>query len=276
VSRRLAGKALENYAETARADEMREIAHVALARGLNQETLAAELGVAPSTVGRHFDSGHPRDSTLLRYANKLQISMRQLRLARGDQLDDRELHEARRLLLIQLRSAEPEFEAGAIDKARATFDKLPSARQRRMLSALSLATDRFHAGILKWHRGDWPLISPMVEAWARQLLPDYDLLAKRRRLPKPPGETLLRDVYRLLTVNHWMAPSQANYVLELVRAALRSFGADIRSMDAYLSSDKLTYRPGRLDQPRHVSLEEIRKPQESRPRKGAKLPGKRV
>src|SRR5580700_9489277 len=111
MSREATRSGMAGHADEARNPLMKELARVAVARGISQEELARRYAkltnarVSSGNVVRHFESPRPRPATIRAYAQIMDVSDRHLRLVEGRGLTADQVAATRRDLALSLEGA---------------------------------------------------------------------------------------------------------------------------------------------------------------------------
>lgn len=230
---------LVDYAESASSSIMRELARLALVKSHTQQSLARALAAPASNVARYFAAERPQQSTVARLADYLGMDRQHVRIVQHERLQDEELLDAEHDLIVEVKRSGL-FIANAVGTIRECLKQAPQDTRARALAAYLLAHHRADCGLL-------PSVDPSgvpsaLRAFGDALEHRFDL-ASLLTAPVGPHDTLLLDVYRLLTIDHDINHGQAEKMLAHFRSGLDLANYPVERMDEVLYSS-LDYRTG--------------------------------
>jgi len=224
--------ALEHYREHAPSAAMREIARVAVSRGLRQESLAKLLGHQPAAIARHFASKSPHEATVRKYADLLGVEPAYLTLVSDEVISADQATKAHDRLSWSLDRAAPDLVAGAIREFWKYYHRLTPEARKKLLTAVAIANYRAEAAPNTLHyESGWPARIPwLVQELARNIQPDFDLKARLRE-GGPPTNLLYSIWQSALT---FFSPEEAEVLVDVVRAMLRAKNIPYGNLNQYL------------------------------------------
>lgn len=218
---------------------MRELASLALGRGYTQQSLARALDATPPAVARYFTAKRPQQSTVDRLVGLLGMTHQHVRIVQREQLEPDELIEAERDLVVEVKRSGL-FTANAVATIREHLKQSPPDTRTNALTQYLLARHRVDCGIPP--SVDPSGISSALRAFGDALGHRLDMLSLLRP-PDGPHDTLLLDIYKLLTFKHHLNHGQAEKLVTNVRAGLDLANYPVDRMDERLQS-LLEYRTG--------------------------------
>jgi hypothetical protein len=218
--------------EDAGSDIMAYIARAALSQNKSQEWLAEQLGLKAGNVIGHFNSTHPRQSTIDAYAKILGIPDEVVRIKSGAGLTNEQLQEWWHRIALMVAQHSSDYERGTSEEVEKFLNGLPNARRGALVEAVTLAT-------LTWElpsgasTAEWPLqkhISTPGMVALSHFLPRGLDLPKRLRI-KRQNEDVLINIYRQLTSPKGpLNDGQADAIVNLVSVMLKTGGLDVDPM----------------------------------------------
>lgn len=236
---RLYGGPLQEAVRNAKSDVMREIAQIAVAKGVSQEDLARATFVTTPALKKHFARENPHPQTVERYARALKISEAHLKLVSGGSLTSAEQREAQERLAWCLERARPAFKDGTLQALKQHIASLDVASQRRLLEAFALKDFQARtAGHAISFNAGWPPKVPWpLQEFARELLPAFDLKKHLRPVTEPAD--FLSGLW--LFAAQVMSLESSDKLVGYVTSLLESESIDHKHMDEYLKTRRAEF-----------------------------------
>jgi len=228
------GNPLAEYAKKATSPIMRELASLTMARGHTQQWIARALGTKAANVARYFTAMRPQQYTVDRMAGLLGMDQQHARLVQRDPLQAEELLEAEHDLLDEVKRNRA-FSADAAATIQGYLRRAPEQVRASAVAAYLLAGHRAMCGLTPSVQSSYG--SSALRAFAAALGHRFDLLSLLRD-HEGPHDTLLLDMYLLLTSDHDLNHSQAEDILAVLRPTLRLANFAVDRMDEPLHSSR--------------------------------------
>lgn len=245
--------ALQRREHEAPTEVMREVAALAMARNLTQDSLATKWraivggSINGGNISRHFTTKTPQVETLRHYADVLGVKPEYLLLLHSGTFEDANALAAGHpdpgsasaaywLNILCLAFESDTYQNGASDAVKESLLALPVTERNRYLKVFALAYYRE-----KYLGESFLAIRAAQEAFERIAPPSLNLAGRRRN----PADRRFVNLWEVL--GDVLDPCEFDVLLALVRALHQKRGIDAAPLDTALDEDVLyqAWREGR-------------------------------